>query len=280
MSTPQGPWSGSPPQGEPGQYPGHWGAPPPDPGVAPADPSDAGQPVGSNPPPGQGYPPPAGGYPSGTYPPGAYPPPGGYPPPAGAPGSYPPPTPNQAGPNQLPPAAPAKRKMAPQRIVILSVIGVLVVAAAIWGFLRSQQATVNAKVGDCIQVEGNSTVGQPKTSQIDCSDAKARFVVTAVGDDSLECDDGEAEYYQENRSGEVTDRICLRPNLIVGQCFVPPPTSVQLPQVGACSSIDGMTKLKVLSIYTDTADDARCPAEAVGSYSLVKRNFLACFGKP
>ena len=61
----------------------------------------------------------------------------------------------------MPPAAePAgKKRMTPQRIIILSIIGVLVVGVGIWAFISSKKATVNAKAGDCIKVEGSTTVG-------------------------------------------------------------------------------------------------------------------------
>ncbi len=195
-----------------------------------------------------------------------------------APGMYPPPGP--VNPGAMPPAAePAgKKRMTPQRIIILSIIGVLVVGVGIWAFISSQKATVNAKAGDCIKVEGSTTVGNPDTSQIDCNDAAALFVVTETGDQNLSCEDAEAEYYQENSKGDVTDRICLRPNFQTGECFVPAPTTVQLPQVGDCASISGATKYKVLLFDTTTADESKCPSESVGAYSSAKRNYLVCFG--
>ncbi len=130
---------------------------------------------------------------------------------------------------------------------MLSIIGVLVVGVGIWAFVTSQKATVNAKVGDCIKVEGDTTVGNPDTSQIDCNDPAALFVVTETGDKNLTCEDAEAEYYQKNSKGDVTDRICLRPNFQTGKCFVPAPTTVQLPQVGDCSSINGAPSTRCCS---------------------------------
>ncbi len=194
-----------------------------------------------------------------------------------APGMYPPP--GSVNPGMMPPAAePAKKKgMTPQRIIILSIIGVLVIGVGIWAFIRSQNATVNAKAGDCIKVEGTSTVGNPDTSQVDCNDASALFVVTEAGDENLSCEDAEAEYYQKNSKGDVTDRICLRPNFQTGECFVPAETTVQLPQVGDCSSISGTTKYKVLLFDTTSADKSKCPPDSVGAYSSTKRNYVVCF---
>ena len=272
MSTPLGPSPSDPqPEGGPSQYPGQWGAPPP----------------GSYPPPAGSYPPPTGSYPppAGSYPP---PPAGSYPPPAGAysdaqqpglaPGMYPPP--GSVNPGGLPPAPePAKKKrMTPQRIIILSIVGVLVIGVGIWAFISSQKATVNAKPGDCIKVEGGTTVGNPDTSQVDCNDPAALFVVTETGDQNLSCDEAEAEYYQKNSKGDVTDRICLRPNFQTGECFVPAPTTVQLPKVGDCTTISGSTKYKVLLFDTTTADESKCPSDSVGVYSSTKRNYVVCFG--
>src|SRR6185312_11674842 len=267
MSTPPGPPSGDPQsQGQPGQYPGQWGTPPPDSAVPPSGAQPVyPQPTGSYPPPAEGYyPPPAEGY----YPPpaGAY---GGDAQPGMAPGTYLPP--GSVTPGAIPPAEPVKKKgMTPQRIIILSIIGVLVIGVGIWAFVTSQKATVNAKTGDCIKVEGTSTIGNPDTSQIDCNDAAALFVVTEAGDENLKCEDAEAEYYQENSKGDVTDRICLRPNFQSGKCFVPAATTVQLPQVGECSSVSGSTKYKVLLFDTTTADESKCPSDSVGAYSSAK----------
>jgi len=177
-----------------------------------------------------------------------------------------------------PPQGPAKKKaMTPQRIVILSIIGVLVIGVGIWAFVSSQQATVNAKAGDCIKVEGDSTVGEPDTSQVDCNDAQALFVVTETGDENLSCEDVEAEYYQKNSKGDVTDRICLRPNFRVGECFVPAATAVQLPKVGDCSTLEGLTKYKVTTFDTNSSDKSVCPSDAVGGYASTKRNYVVCF---
>jgi hypothetical protein len=191
---------------------------------------------------------------------------------------YPPPGSVNAG--GMPPVGQpvTKKRMTPRRIIILSIIGVLVIGVGIWAFITSQQATVNAKAGDCIKVEGSTTIGNPDTSQVNCNDPSALFVVTETGDQNLSCEDAEAEYYQKNSKGDVTDRICLRPNFRTGDCFVPAPTSVQLPQVGDCSSISGTTKYTVLQFDTTTADESKCPSDSVGVYSSTKRNYVVCFG--
>jgi hypothetical protein len=235
--------------------------------------------------------PPPGSYPAplpGSYPaplPGGNPPtsdtygppPGAYPPPYQQAGQLPPGSviPGQPG----PPQAPAKKAMTTQRIVILSIIGVLVVGVGIWAFLQSKSATINANVGDCVQVSGSVTASNPDTEQIDCNDPKALFVVTATGDETMQCEDGETEYYQKNSKGDVTDRVCMLPNVQTGDCFVPAPTVVQLPQVGDCSTLTGSTKVKVLLVDRTTSDESKCPADKIGAYSSVARHILICFGK-
>jgi len=202
---------------------------------------------------------------------------GGFP---GRPGYPQQPLPPQS-PLPLQPPAPEKKKTSTTTKALIGVLVAAVVGVGIFLFVRQQQTnTVAADVGDCIRVEGTLTTSNPDTSQIDCADPAAILVVTAVGDDSMKCGDFEVSFEQQDRGGDVTDRLCLRPNVSVGDCYVEPATFVNLPKVGACGSLGSPLELEVLAVDTTTSAETACPAETVGAYTYPERNTVICFGKP
>lgn len=208
-------------------------------------------------PPGQGWPQQAGQGPALPPPPGAVP--------AGAP-------PAPTGPAPRPGVARA----------LIAVLVVVVVALGVFLYLQNKNTdTAQAEVGACIRVEGTTTLDRPKSEQVPCSDPAAAFVVTASGDSSVTCDEYELtfEQYAGQDESDVDTRLCLRPNFTVGGCYLEGKTSVDLPAVGSCSTLQGTGKVQVLSIDTSTSSTARCPDPEL-AYSYPLRNVAVCFGRP
>ena len=255
MTTPQQPQD--PYQQGSGQFPGQ----PQDPyqqGGAGQDPQQA-TPYGQ---------PSQGGYQQAS---GPYPPPGAYGPPSG---QFPPPP----GPG-APGGATPPRSALPR--ILIAVLLVLVVALGVFLFVQNKKSDPTAaSVGDCLKVEGTSTVGNPKSEQIDCTDAQALFKVTESGGSDLSCDESELSYvqYRGDDESDVTDTVCLRPNFKVGDCYVEPDTGTDLPKLGPCTSIEGATKVKVDSVNENTADDSVCQDPRL-SYTYTKRNVVVCFSE-
>lgn len=185
-------------------------------------------------------------------------------------------------PGAVPGDAPAATPRSPLPRILIAVLVVVAVGLGVFLYLQNKQTdTASADVGDCLKVEGTTTIGQPKSEQVPCTDPAAAFVVTETGDSSVSCDDAELsfEQYSSDDQSDVRTRLCLRPNFTVGKCYVEGATSVDLPQVGDCSTVEGTLKVKVLSIDTSTGSTAKCPDPEL-AYGYPKRNLAVCFAKP
>lgn len=184
--------------------------------------------------PSQPYAGPQGPYPQGPGPEQA----GGFP-------SAGPSTPSGAG--LLPPAAPAGgAPVKPSKTIAVRLLSVLVavaVAIGVYLFFNRGSDAANASVGDCLKVQGSSTVGNPKTDPIACTDPAALFVVTDTGDKNLSCDKYEVTYqeYSGDDRSDVRGQLCLRPNFTVGGCYLEPSNDTDLPQIGDCASLQSDT---------------------------------------
>lgn len=141
----------------------------------------------SYPPPagGQGFP--AQGFPAQGYPPqgptpqGFPPPPPGaqFPPPAGGPGFPPPPA---GAPFPGAPEAKPKKKFFAKALGILGTLVVIAIIAVIKigiGGALAEDATKDAKIGDCIGVKSElkETATEIKAEMADCSSADAKYTV-------------------------------------------------------------------------------------------------------
>lgn len=213
-----------------------------------------------------------GAYPQGSNPEQV----GGYPPD----GSSTPPSTGPYPPAPETPGAPAK----PSKTIAIRLLSALVavaVAIGVYLFFHRSSAAANASVGECLKVQGSTTVGSPKTDPIACTDPAALFVVTDTGDENLSCEKGETTYqeYSDKDSKDVKRQLCLRPNFTVGGCFVEEATEKDLPQVGDCTSLQSDAKFKVVKIDTASSDASKCDDPDL-TYSYPKRNLVVCFAQP
>ncbi len=143
-------------------------------------------------------------------------------------------------------------------VIVVSVIGYFV-------FFQNSDPTA-AKVGDCVSISGSESVATAK--RLSCDDPKALYVVTAAGK-NVTCDTSEVSYTGSNRD---RTKLCLFYNVRVGDCLKVA-QSGNGDAKGTCAA--GM--LKVVSVRTDTADEAQCPANADAARADVTRKRLICF---
>ncbi len=156
------------------------------------------------------------------------------------------------------------------RNIVLAVLAVIAIAAVAFFVIRSRATdTVNAGVGDCIQVvDANST--PPKTNQIACGDARSTYVVTETGN-NVSCDQQEAEFTQDN-----TDlKICLRPDLKVGDCAKVKGSSNGDMEKIDCASATA-SDIKVAAFDQTSSDKSKCTDGQV-PLAFAKRNMIFCF---
>lgn len=121
-------------------------------------------------------------------------------------GAYPPPG--------LPTAPPAKKK-SPVRLIVTLVIALIVIVVGIVGYVASRDDAQNAKVGDCLTGQTESTI-----KIVDCSGPHEWTVVGEIKD-QYESDfsgdqchdqfpDAEAAFWW-GKAGEKGDTLCLAP---------------------------------------------------------------------
>ncbi|MFF7793652.1 hypothetical protein [Streptomyces sp. NPDC007991] len=102
-----------------------------------------------------------------------YPPQGGYPQQPGQPG-FPP---QGAAPYAPVPPQPAGRKLSFKTIKNIAIV-IAVAGIAIGGYITSRDDANTASVGSCMH-RGSSNDNNPDLEVVECSDAKAQFVVLA-----------------------------------------------------------------------------------------------------
>jgi hypothetical protein len=124
-----------------------------------------------------------------------------------------------------------------------------------------------AKVGECLNITG--TTKEPDATKVSCDDAKATYVVTAVG---AACDEYEDEF-TFTQKGATVSKLCLFYNVKVGECIKVSTSGADTK--GDCSP----GTYKVLLTKDGTTDDSQCPAEATTSIPNVTRNKLLCLAK-
>ncbi|RIJ70750.1 hypothetical protein D1871_17430 [Nakamurella silvestris] len=204
-------------------------------------------------------PPPDSQYPSAPYtPPGS-----GFPSPGPGYGGYPP---------------PSRRR---GRWLARFLVPAIVLAAGGGYYLyKKQTATENAAVGDCIQITSASLVNAD-TSQIDCNDPKAVYVVTATGGGILQCDEHESQVSLGDADTKAVDtRLCLRENVKAGDCWNEGATETDVPVKADCATVtDKAAFLKVLKVDLTTADPKKCPKGTDQSYSYPTRKAVICFAE-
>ncbi|GAP45929.1 DUF1720 domain-containing protein [Streptomyces azureus] len=102
-----------------------------------------------------------------------YPPQGGYPQQPGQPG-FPP---QGAAPYAPVPPQPTGRKLSFKTIKNIAIV-IAVASIAVGGYITSRDDAKTAAVGDCMH-RGSTNDNNPDLEVVECSDAKARFVVLA-----------------------------------------------------------------------------------------------------
>ncbi|CAM5739061.1 hypothetical protein STAFG_4162 [Streptomyces afghaniensis 772] len=102
-----------------------------------------------------------------------YPPQGGYPQQPGQPG-FPP---QGAGPYAPVPPQPTGRKLSFKTIKNIAIV-IAVAGIAIGGYITSRDDAKTAAVGDCMH-RGSTNDDNPDLEVVECSDAKAQYVVLA-----------------------------------------------------------------------------------------------------
>ena len=164
------------------------------------------------------------------------------------------------------PTAPTAVKL-PKRLIRVAAVVVVIVVGVIGYLVFFQKSDPTAaKVGDCVSITGPSNLAT--ATRLSCDNQSALYVVTAAGK-TVTCDSSEVSY-----SGSARDRtkLCLFYNVRVGDCLTVTPKG-DSDTKGTCAA--GM--LKVLSVRTDTADKAQCPAGAEEARADATRNRLICF---
>ena len=156
--------------------------------------------------------------------------------------------------------------------ILKTVVGriiIAVVVAAIAGviYFVVKPGASGAKVGECLNITG--TTAKPDASKVSCDDAKATYMVMAVG---ATCDEYEDEFTFTTK-GATVSRLCLFYNVKVGDCLTVSTTGADTK--GACTA----GSYKVLFTKDGTSDDNQCPAESTTSIANVTRNKLICLAK-
>ncbi|UGY91050.1 LppU/SCO3897 family protein [Streptomyces gobiensis] len=183
MSAPPPPQGGHNPYGQPGG---------PQPGQPQYGYPQQGQPpYGQQPYPGQ----PQYGQP-GMPPPGGIPQQGGYP----APGA---PVP--------PPPQPQRNKPGFRSIMRgIAIVGGVIALGLGWWISRDTVSASEAKAGDCIAQQGEST--RSKAEVVDCDDTKAAYKVAERHDGAHDCDrERYAQYQESRRPTGVKFTLCMTP---------------------------------------------------------------------
>lgn len=180
-----------------------------------------------------------------------------------------------------PPGPAPRRRRRGRWIGRLLVPAIILLAAGGYYLYQKQTATENAQVGDCIQVE-SASLTDAKTSQIDCGDPKAIYVVTQTGGGVLQCDDGESQVTLGDATTRAVDtKVCLRENVKVGDCWNEGEGATSVPIKAVCSALSNTTGfLKVLAVDLTTANIKKCPKGTDQTYAYPKRKVLICFGTP
>ena len=204
-----------------------------------------------------------------------------YPPPHNLPMPPPVSLPSPGGPVPAPPGAfyqpaagnPARRRRRKWWIIAVTAF---VVIGGFGAYQASKTDTTSASVGACIKVT-SPTLINPQTSQTPCSDPAAMYVVTETGDGSITCDTNEASYVQGSDTNNPTARVCLRYNVVAGDCIDTGAAPNSVPQKVRCSPLNPSTTVKILAVITTTSDKSQCPTGTVG-LPVTKRNMVYCLG--
>jgi hypothetical protein len=148
-------------------------------------------------------------------------------------------------------------------------IVIAVVIAAIAGviYFVVKPGPAGTKVGECLNITG--TTANPDATKVSCDDAKATYVVTAVG---ATCDEYEDEFTFKTK-GATVSKLCLFYNVKVGDCLTVSTTGAD--SKGVCSP----GSYKVTLTKDGTSDDTQCPGESTTSIPNVTRNKLICLAK-
>jgi len=156
---------------------------------------------------------------------------------------------------------------------------VMLVVLLIAGFIyikKEHTDTTLAGVGACIQIT-SATLDSPTTSQVNCDDPLAVFVVTATGGSDTSCDSVEDKYTEGKTAEDASSKVCLRFNLKQGECLDPGPSGSSVPKKVSCSPAASVNTVKLLALLTKTSDGSVCPAGST-AISLPLRSLVYCFG--
>lgn len=147
------------------------------------------------------------------------------------------------------------------------IIAVVVVAIAGVIYFVVKPGASGAKVGECLNITG--TTANPDATKLSCDDAKATYVVTAVG---ATCDEYEDEFTFKAK-GATVSKLCLFYNVKVGDCLTVNTKGAD--SKGACTP----GSYKVTLTKDGTSDESQCPTGSTSSVPNVTRNKLICLAK-
>ncbi|MFD5829189.1 hypothetical protein [Lentzea sp. NPDC060358] len=166
---------------------------------------------------------------------------------------------------------PEQKKPSILKRILTYVVGLIVVAGAVYAFNYFTSDVAQAKVGDCASITGTST--SPEYKQVDCGAAEANYSVAKAGGTGEVCGENYDEYTQTQRRGPKT-KLCLAPIFAEGKCYSENTGGVGL-KVAECTS---SAVFKVTKAGKDGAAPQCAEGELALAYPEVKLNY--CTGAP
>jgi hypothetical protein len=164
-----------------------------------------------------------------------------------------------APPQAAQPPAPQKKSGGTVRKILVSIVGLVVVAGAVYAFNYFTSDVAQAKAGDCGKVTG--TESKPDYTTVGCDSADANVTVgKAMTNTAESCGEGDYLEFTMSASRGPDAKLCLIPKLEEGQCYpLDTGDSVEFPKQ-ACSA----DNVKVAKIVKGTADQAACGETGAG----------------